>query len=113
MGYVIGIALVIFIGCGIAQLNKIPNPKEEVSMNASKRIIEKKCGVLGSDLLWTTAMDKIAKCIEDKYWDSDATRVTCGNGFELIGYKAEWGEGESCCKTEKNGHVKHCTIIEP
>lgn len=40
----------------------------------SVKYIQDKCGVLGSDYLWTTAMDKIAKCIRDRDTAIDQNR---------------------------------------
>ncbi len=41
---------------------------------AYKNNIEVKCGVLGSDYLWTTAMQKISNCI-DRLESKNAQRI--------------------------------------
>ena len=71
--YIFGTILVIFITsvCIIfyrcEQDNKYTSFKDTGYLNLhseSIKYIEEKCGVIGSDYLWTTAMDKISRCLQ-------------------------------------------------
>lgn len=46
------------------EINDLKDILTERNNNKYKHNIEVKCGVLNSDLLWTTAMEKISNCID-------------------------------------------------